>query len=225
MPNATTATSPVPWLRWFGIALALAGWFALALQLYLTLQLSVSNGKTIAAGLVIYFGFFTILTNLIVAVALSAQLFWPNTRAGKFFARPDVNTAVAAYIAVVGIVYSLLLRHIWNPQGAQLIVDRLLHDVVPVAFLVYWWFAVPKQSLRWLQAPRWLVYPLAYFVYSLIRGELTGLYPYPFIDVTQLGYERTFMNAAGMVLGFLVVALVLIAVSRLQAPRMAKQVS
>jgi hypothetical protein len=223
MSTAATAPRLAPRLRWFGIALALTGWFALALQLYLSLQLSVANGKTIAMGFVIYFGFFTILTNLIVAVALSAQLFFADSRAGKFFARPDVNTAVAAYIAVVGIVYSLLLRHIWNPQGAQLLVDRLLHDVVPVAFLVFWWFAVPKQGLRWLQAPRWLVYPLAYFVYSLIRGELIGLYPYPFIDVTQLGYERTFINAAGMVLGFLVVALALIALSRLQRSRAAVQ--
>lgn len=212
-----TAVRPTAsWLRWFGLALALTGWFALALQLYLTLQLSLANGKTLSAGLVIYFGFFTILTNLIVAVALSAQLVWPQTGAGQFFARPDVNTAVAAYIAVVGIVYSLLLRHIWDPQGAQLLVDRLLHDVVPVAFLLFWWFAVPKQDLLWSQAPRWLVYPLTYFVYSLIRGELTGLYPYPFIDVTQLGYARTLVNAAGMVLGFLLVALLLIAVSRLQ---------
>ena len=208
-----------PWLHWFGGAVAVIGWWALALQLSLSLQLSMSSGKTIVAGLVVYFGFFTILTNMLVALALSAQLFWWDTATGRFFARPDVNTAIATYIAVVGIVYSLLLRDIWKPQGLQLIVDRLLHDLIPVAFLVYWWLAVPKQSLHWSQAPHWLIYPLAYCAYSLIRGELTGLYPYPFIDVKQLGYPRTFINAAGMVFGFLVAALMLIAISRLQDRR------
>ena len=40
--------------------------------------------------------------------------------------------AAREYIAIVGITYSLLLRHMWNPQGTQKIADVLLHDVVPV---------------------------------------------------------------------------------------------
>jgi len=35
-------------------------------------------------------------------------------------------------MTMVGAGYTLLLRHLWNPQGAQKLADILLHDVVPV---------------------------------------------------------------------------------------------
>jgi hypothetical protein len=41
-----------------------------------------------------------------------------------------------------------LLRHLWHPQGWQFIADELLHDVMPLLFLGYWWFCVPKGTLR-----------------------------------------------------------------------------
>ena len=126
-------------LRAYTIAIALVGWSAILLQLVLSLRLATSNGKSVAAGLVIYLSYFTVLTNILVAVALTVPCFAPATKAGRFFDRPGVNTAIAAYIAVVGIAYSLLLRHIWNPEGWQLIADHLLHDAMPILFLVYWW--------------------------------------------------------------------------------------
>jgi len=49
----------------------------------------------------------------------------------------------------VGVSYSLLLRHLRNPQGAQKIADILLHDVVPVMYLGYWLIFIPNGSLRW----------------------------------------------------------------------------
>ncbi|MFZ5976285.1 MULTISPECIES: Pr6Pr family membrane protein [unclassified Hydrotalea] len=33
----------------------------------------------------------------------------------------------------------------------------------------------------------WLIYPLLYLVYILIRGSFSGFYPYPFVNVLQIG--------------------------------------
>ncbi|EQD26009.1 conserved hypothetical protein, membrane [mine drainage metagenome] len=122
----------------------------------------------------------------------------------------------AANIALVGLTYSLLLRALWQPQGAQWLADTLLHDVVPLLYLLLWAWVVPRAALRGSSALRWALYPLAYLVYALLRGAWLGRYPYPFIDVAQLGYARVALNAAGMLIVFLLIAAGLIALNRLK---------
>ena len=48
--------------------------------------------------------------------------------------------------------------------------DRLLHYVIPLAFVAYWMIFVPKGTLRWTAPLVWLIYPLAYLAVSLVRG-------------------------------------------------------
>jgi hypothetical protein len=202
--------------RLFTIFAAIVAWCGLLLQLYLSLSLTTANGKTIVEGLIIYFAYFTILTNLLVALVLTVPLLAPASRAGRFFTRPGVATATAAAITVVGLAYFLLLRKTWNPQGWQLAADEILHYLTPILFLVYWWISVPKQGLRWSQVGAWMSYPIGYLVYMLIRGELTGHYPYYFVDVSKIGYARTLTNALGILAGFVLMSLLLVLVGRWQ---------
>jgi hypothetical protein len=53
-----------------------------------------------------------------------------------------------------------------------------------------------------------------YFAYSLWRGHLLAVYPYPFIDVERLGYPQVFVNAGGLLVGFVVIALLLMGIDR-----------
>jgi hypothetical protein len=203
-------------VRRFTILAANVAWFGVLLQLYLSLKFSLANGKTVADGLVAYFGYFTILTNILVALVLTVALVAPASSAGRFFKRPGVTTATAAAIAVVGLAYFLLLRAVWNPQGWQLVADSVLHYVTPILFLVYWWIAVPKHGLRWSHLPAWASYPIGYLVYMLIRGKLTGLYPYHFLDVGALGYGKALMNGLGVLFIFILVSVLLLVAARLQ---------
>ena len=204
----------------FAAVAALIGWSALAAQLYLSLRLGVENGRGLFGGLIIYLGYFTILTNALVAAALTAAAFSSRTgvTAGlvRFFLRPGVNTAIATNIVLVGLTYSLLLRQVWDPQGLQWITDEVLHDVMPVLFILYWWFAVPTRGLRWSSVYQWTLYPAGYFVYSIASGELLEWYPYPFFDVGVFGYGRVFLNGAGILAVFIAIALLLIAIGRLR---------
>ena len=202
--------------RFFTAFAAAMIWCGVLLQLYLSLGLSLANGKTVAEGLIIYFGYFTILTNLLVAVVLTVPAAVPASRAGRFFSRPGVRTATAAAITLVGLAYFFLLRKVWNPQGWQLVADWVLHYLTPILFLACWWIAVPKEGLRWPHVGAWASYPLGYFVYMLIRGELTGLYPYHFLDVGSLGYGRTLTNGLGVLVGFVLVSLLLLLAGRWQ---------
>ena len=190
--------------------IGLVAWFGVILQLYLSLRLTNSMGMNTAEGLMIYFGYFTVLTNILVAVAATWPVALPSTTPGRFFARPATIGWVAASIAFVGVTYFVLLRHVWNPQGLQLVADVLLHYIVPALVLIYSAISLRRTALRWTAPLWWSLYPVIYFVYVLLRGVLIGRYPYHFIDVSQLGYALTLRNAAVLWVAFLVLSYVLL---------------
>ena len=196
----------------FLIIIALLAWFAVIMQLYLII---INRKSSLPVTLLQFLSFFTILTNLLVAISSSYILLKPNTISGRFFSRPSALTAITLYIVVVGLVYNLILRHIWAPQGMQKLVDELLHTVIPALFLIFWILCVPKQNLQWTNVFSWLLYPFIYSLFILIRGAVTGLYPYPFLDVPQLGYSTVLINCGYLVLVFLAGALMFIGAGRL----------
>lgn len=193
---------------------ALVAWFGVLLQLVLSLQLAMVNGKSAGDGVVAYLGYFTVLTNLLVAVSLSWPLLRPHSTPGRWFQRPGVASAVTVSILIVGLAYHLLLRHVWNPQGLQWLADVTLHYATPVLCLAHWWLAVPPARMAWRAPLAWATWPLAYLVYALLRGTWLQSYPYPFIDMTTLGYPQTLLNSAGLLIVFLLIGSVLVAISR-----------
>ena len=200
-------------------AAALAGWVGLAIQQYLIFYSRWDAGASLLGGLINFFSFFTVLTNTLTAVVLSYAWVKRDSAAKRFFLAPSVSSGIAVSIVVVGLAYSLLLRHLWQPEGFQLIADELLHDVMPVLFLIYWWRCVPKGTLRLKHIGAWVIYPLVYFAYALLRGDLLGQYQYPFIDVGTLGYPQVFVNAGGILAGFVLVALAVVGLDKLINPR------
>jgi hypothetical protein len=173
-----------------------------------------SLGMTAVGGIITYFSFFTILTNFLIAVQASVALCAPDSPLGRFFLRPGVTAASTVYISLVGGGYSLLLQHIWDPEGLQKTADILLHDAVPLLFVFCWLAYLPKARLAWKAPLSWLAYPVAYMIFVLLRGALTQRYPYYFIDVTKLGYPRVLLNSALLLCGFLALSSVVLAISR-----------
>ncbi|WP_207281083.1 Pr6Pr family membrane protein [Pseudomonas sp. FW300-N2F2] len=193
---------------------ALLAWAGLSIQLYLILLGRWELGASLLGGLVSFFSFFTVLTNLWVAVVLTWELTPRPAPARRWFLQPSVRSGVAASIALVSLAYNLLLRHLWQPEGWQFVADELLHDVVPLLYIAYWWRWVPKGSLRLGHIGLWMIYPLVYFAYVLLRGDLLAAYPYPFIDVASLGYPQVFINAGGILAGFVGIALTVLGLDR-----------
>lgn len=200
---------------------ALVAWFALLLQLYLSIRQSVAMGRDVAHGVSMYFAFFTILTNLLAAIVLTVPLAAPQSRLARFCAHHGTIAGVAANVALVGIAYNLLLRGLWHPQGLQLVDDVLLHDALPIAFIGYSWLSAGVAVASFTVRAVWGVWPIAYFIYAMLRGALSGFYPYPFINVAHLGYGRVLVNAIGILIGYFVIAALLGFVERMR-PRTAR---
>ena len=193
---------------------AILGWTGLAIQLDLVLFARWTLGASLVGGLVAYFSLFTILSNTLAATVLTFAAGTRNATGKGFFLQPWVSSGIAVSIIVVGVAYSLLLRQLWQPQGLQWLANEVLHDIMPVLFTLYWWFCVPKGSLRLSHIGLWVLYPALYFAYILLRGDLLGTYPYPFVDVETLGYAQVFVNACGILAGFVLVALVVVGLDR-----------
>ena len=194
--------------------IAVVAWFGVFLQLYLSLRLTDAMGMGTSLGLAIYLGYFTVLTNLLVGVAAALPLLVPSSAAAGFFVRPATVGWVTASIAFVGMAYFVLLRHVWNPQGLQLLADVLMHYVVPALCVIYSVIALRRAPLRWTLPLWWSLYPAAYFFYVLVRGVAIGHYPYRFVDVSQLGYALVLRNAVVLLAAFLGLSYVLMLVWR-----------
>jgi len=108
------------------------------------------------AYMIVVLDFFTILTNILVLAALAALWIAPESRFAVFFRRPVVLGAIASYIAMVGIIYTLLLLDFRASEGPPLWADVLLHDISPVLFVIYWLFLVPRGWLHWRHLVLWL---------------------------------------------------------------------
>lgn len=188
------------------LIIAFVTWSAVLLQFYLQI---VNRTTDVSEAVIRYFSYFTILTNLLVAICFTGLLL-KESKAERFFKQPSVITAVTVYILIVGLVYNLVLRSQWNPQGLQLLADNLLHTSTPLLVLIYWLINVSAKEISFKQAPVWMLYPLIYLGYVIIRGSLSNFYPYFFIDVSKLGYAKAFTNALYVTAAFFIIALALI---------------
>ncbi len=193
--------------------LTIVSWFAILTQFYLVI---LNRTADLSTTIITYFSYFTILTNSLVAICTASILLKSNIRLGKFFSKTTNLTAITVYIIVVGAVYNLILRSLWHPTGLQQLTDELLHSAIPILFTLFWLIFVPKNELKWENAFRWLMYPLVYLMYILCRGAITDLYPYPFVDVNQLGYSKVLINSGGLAGVFLILSLLMILIGKWQ---------
>ena len=191
---------------------ALLGWFAVITQLYLMMKNRVLSAPETALR---FFDFFTIDTNIIVALCFTYIFFGSKSRWGRFFSRASTITAITVYITIVGIVYNVVLRSTWNPYGMQKIVDELLHSVIPALFILFWLFFTPIEQLKWKNAFPWLIYPIIYMIYAMIFGAVTKFFPYPFVNANEIGYNKALMNTGAVLLVIFLLSLALIGTGKL----------
>ncbi|RKO72001.1 hypothetical protein D7322_07790 [Sphingobacterium puteale] len=196
--------------------IALLSWIAIIAQFLI----SMSNATISTGDLVVrFFSYFTILTNLMVAICCSSAVLFPQNVIGRFFVKPAVVTAITLYILIVGLIYNTVLRYLWQPVGITRVVDEMLHSIVPILVLIHWWCSLDKAALQWRSVFSWLLYPFLYLLYTLWHGAISGFYPYPFIDVSMLGMNQVLTNSLIVALVFVFIGLLLILINRRLAKR------
>lgn len=192
---------------------ALLGWLALATDYALIVM--TRSGPALFTWTINFFSFFSILCNILVALAMTLPWVAPRSRLGRWFDRPWVRTILAAYIIIVCIVFYVMLRNLAHPHGLRFAYDFILHYVTPILFIIDWLLFVPKQDLSWRIPLGGFLLPVLYIIWTFLHGAVAGFYPYPFLNVSQLGYEQVLANIAGLIMLGVGVLLVLIGIGRL----------
>lgn len=175
-----------------GLAVGLIG---LVLQACITIPASMQAGRSFLGSVVFLFSFFTILTN-IGAVLVHTSLLSPSGYAWfPAFAGSRLRAGVAVAISLVFIVYATVLARLWQPQGLFLLCDILLHYLTPALFVLWWLIAGADGTTRWRDISWWMVYPLAYLAYVLLRAPIAGEVPYPFLNAEKNGAASVAVSA------------------------------
>lgn len=193
----------------------------------------------------IMFIYFTIQTNIFIAVlfgVLSVLTIIQIRKDGRHGEVAHINLslqlAVIFFITITGIVYATMLSWVdFSMAEASLtkivigkIGNILVHYVVPIMALVDWIIFMPHGKLKLYHAFIWLIYPAVYDTFVMIRGTfgepirvsadgVASYYPYPFIEVTTLGWPKVAGITAAMVLGFAALGLLMIYIDRALAKR------
>ncbi len=196
--------------RALALVIAASAIFGLAVQFAATFAQTGSIG----ASLWILLRYFTIIANLLVALVFAGVALRRT-----FFDSPRVLGGTTLIILLVATVYQILLRGTLQQNGTEKLADLFLHSVTPLLVLVAWALYAPKGGLRTRDPLLWAAIPISYLGYALARGARDGLYPYPFIDVGQIGWAQTVINAVAIAVGFLVVGVVMVWFDRRLAGR------
>jgi hypothetical protein len=193
--------------------IAVLAWLAFAAQTDITINRMLLRGLTVIDGIERLSSYLTNLTMLAVAISFSCVAARARVAPARFFRKPPVLTAVVVYVVFVGIAYNALLRHLWTPSGYRAVLNELLHTVIPLLCTLYWLLFVPRFHLLLRDCLLWLVYPLCYLFVTFWRGSETDFYPYPFIDVGELGFGHVLVNTLSLLFGFLLLMAAFIAIN------------
>jgi hypothetical protein len=180
---------------WHAVTFGTAA-FAVILQLVLVVRghqhlgdslpaIEGAGAPDLSTRLVRFYSYLTIWFNVLVA-GTSAMLAVNPLRDGRVWRALRLDAVVIAVGG--GLVHWFLLRPLLDLHGADYLADKLLHVAVPLIVLVGWLVFGPRDRVDGADVLAFLIVPVVWLAYTLVRGAIVNWYPYPFIDVGLHGY-------------------------------------
>lgn len=172
--------------------------------------------KCIRAG---FFVYYTHLSNLLVLayqLALGIAGHDPSCGVFRWLSAPVTALSVTLCIYVTHLLYAFVLIPAakrsgdadWL-RGRYSFANLCVHYVTPGLTVLQWLLWQDKTGLTLRHAACWLVLPLAYFAFVMLRartGQPIGfsqkLYPYPFLDYPRLGAKRFWLYVSAILTFF-----------------------
>jgi hypothetical protein len=194
--------------------------FALLVIAAIATQLSHGVKLTLGFSIVNFLSFFTIESNLFGVLIMGMSAYYLYTLKKRDDGLDVLRGAATLYMVTTGIIYAILLSGT-DVQTPLPWVNAVLHYIFPLAVLIDWLIDKPAAKTTLKQSLLWLIFPLVYAAYALIRGPFANhWYPYPFLNPAQHGYATIALNC--VVIGVAVAVLSLI-IARL--PRLGRKLA
>lgn len=183
---------------WHGLTFLVAA-FGVVLQLVLVVQgqsvLNEAEAPGLVTRLVRFASYLTIWSNVLVAWSTLTLTLGTDrdTRVWRALRLDAVLVCLGG-----GIVHFFFLRPLLDLHGASALADHLLHQVVPLLATIGWVVFGPRGRIARSDLLPFLVVPVVWFGYTVVRGAFVNWYPYPFVDVAQHGYLVVLLNGVGV---------------------------
>ena len=161
-----------------------------------------------------FFGYFTIQSNLIIAVALAVTLVAAARRKRADLAVSVLRGAATVYIATTGIVYNTLLTGA-NVSASVPWSNDIVHKIIPVYAVLDWLLFSDRARLLLRHVWWFLLYPAVWTTVVLVRGATDGWVPYPFLDPAQ-GYGVVAIYVVGIAVSITLLGILVVGMSRLR---------
>lgn len=212
--------------RWlFGLN-ALLAWLGLAVALLLNLLDTYPNTNTVptilgfnepgSEGIVgralDYFSYFTIWSNILVAI-VATLLFVNPLRRSRIFRVLRMDSLIM--ITVTGIIFAVILAPDVQLEGWQYVSNTLEHYITPVLTVLVFLLIGPRGLFRVSSVFLALIIPFIWVAYTLVRGAVIDAYPYGFIDVAAHGYGTVTINLIGVVIFGIILGFIYLGLDRL----------
>ena len=150
---------------------------------------------------------FTVQSNLVLGLVLIASAARTRTRLPEWW--DHLFGALVFYLVMTGIIYAVLVAPPDEPWWSwDMYWPRLAHHRLAPLFVVLDWLLVTKTVRgKWWRPLVWLGYPVAFLVFSWVRGGIDGWYVYDFLDPTLGGgWPAALTTTARVLVAFLVFA-------------------
>ncbi len=141
--------------------------------------------------------FYTIQINIITLIFFAVLSFYNHTLIcresingeGEFL--PRLKRAVSFSVIIAGLFFHFIV----SPAEMEIMGpgSMIVHYIVPAMCVVDWLLFDKKGQIRWFEPFLWLIIPIVYVIFSVIRAQIIGtgtdgrLMPYFFLDYVVLG--------------------------------------
>lgn len=182
----------------------------------------------IRAGFFVYYTHLSNLLILLYELALGASGHDPHCGAFRWLSSPGVALSMTLCIYVTHLIYHFVLVPDARRRGQKFadfggsFGNLCVHYGTPWLVVMQWVLWGDKSGLTVLSAVWWLVLPLAYFAYAMLRartgkpiGHTRLLYPYPFMDLEKLGPKRFCLSVAAVLAAFFALGCIFVGLGRL----------
>ena len=176
------------------VSFGLLGFSAIVTEIAVLIERSTFN-------FINFFSYFTVLSNIFAALTLFISAYYLASRK-KSANLAHIRGATTLYMIVTGVVFSLLLANFESSTLTAVPWDNIvLHYIMPIVVILDWLLDRPYSKVSFQKALYWLVFPLIYIAYSLLRGAATGWYPYPFLNPAHTNYQAVIATVLTIFIG------------------------
>jgi hypothetical protein len=150
------------------------------------------------------FSYFTIQSNVLVLAAATMIVWNPDADSPM---RRVLRLDALLGIVVTGLVYDTVLAPLVHPTGLALWITIAFHYFSPWWSVIGWVLFGPRPRFDDRTVVWAFVWPALWIAYTFAHGAVSDWYPYPFLDVTEIGYGRALRNTIVVLIGAVVLAI------------------